>query len=422
MTNKTKTKRNSGASSSAKVKQLTEQIKNLKAKARPFATTGGIVGRSLGSMFGNAAMGSNIGKLLGHGIGSIFGSGDYTLTGQAPTYNVLANGKQIPKFSSTSATNIVCHREYLGDIQGTTAFNLNSYPLNPGMAQTFPWLASIAENYQEYKFHGLIFEFRPLITDFVTGGAPGVVVMATNYNADSVSYSSKQQMENSEFAVSVKPTHALMHGVECSMQETIMPQRYVRSGTPAAGQDLRLYDYGTFQFATQSNPVQNLGELWVSYCVEFYKPIMPTDFGGNIASASISRSSASGANPLGLIGVSITGTLPVTVNSTSVSFTLQPANLYLITISWAGTAAVVAFPTTTFTGVATVRNYWNNDTAPAGYGYVSGSSSALISISYLVTNVTGTAGTGGITYGVAGTIPTSANVDVVITQVDSSIA
>jgi hypothetical protein len=325
----------------------TKQTKTKKAKAKkptPFADAGAITGQRLGSMF-NMPYLKGIGKWLGSGIGHIMGSGDYTLLGPQPEYNVLANGNQIPKFNSNKQTNIICHREYIGDISGTTAFTNRAYPLNPGMAATFPWLSTIAQNYQEYKFHGLIFEFRPLITDFVTSGAPGVVVMATNYNADAPVYISKQQMENSEYAVSVKPTENLMHGIECAVTQTVLPQLYTRSAVPPAGQDLRLYDQGLFQFASQGNPLQLLGELWVSYCVEFFKPVIANEVGGNILSAYIERSGVTPSAALGTIGVINRGDLNVTMTGNSLSFDANTNDLYLIVINWNGTGAPLTIPT-----------------------------------------------------------------------------
>jgi len=328
-----------------------------KQKKTPFSDAGAIVGTKLGSIF-NAPYLKGVGKWLGSGIGQIFGSGDYQVVGPSPAYNVLMN-TQTPKFSSTKQTNIICHREYLGDITGTASFSLNTYPLNPCISSTFPWLSTIAQNYQEYKFHGLIFEFRPLITDFVTNGAPGVVIMATNYNADALPYTTKQEMENSEYAVSVKPTRELMHGVECDTNQTVLPQLYVRTGNPPANQDLRLYDLGLFQFGTQSNPVQNLGELWVSYCVEFFKPVLPIDVGGNVLSALISRSTVSPTAPFGGIGLSITGDLPVNVvSSTVITFFAQPGNLYTVMMFWLGSiAAATTFPSINYTNAGALQIY-----------------------------------------------------------------
>jgi hypothetical protein len=355
-----KTRRRARRPNRASVQQLTQKLQQVsvrpkRKKATPFADAGAITGQRLGSMFGMPML-KGVGRWLGSGIGTILGSGDYSVVGAAPAYNVLSNGNQIPKFASTKQTNIVCHREYLGDIFGTAGFNNTSYPLNPGMAVTFPWLSSIAQNYQQYKFHGIIFEFRPLITDFVTNGAPGVVIMATNYNADVPIYTTKQEMENSEYAVSVKPTRDLMHGVECATTQTVLSELYIRSGDVTSGQDLRLYDLGNFQFATQANPVQDLGELWVSYCVEFFKPVLPADVGGNVLSAGTNRTGATLASPFGTVVSGAFGTLDLTATSDTLTWTAQPGNHYLVVIAWGSGSFNFATITTSVTGLAATNS------------------------------------------------------------------
>lgn len=355
------------ATSNAQVNALVKSVKQLSVKpkkAKPFRDTGGVIGNRIGGMFGNANMGRGIGRWLGTGIGSIFGSGDYTLSGSAPSYNVMTNAAQIPKFDTTRQTNVVCHREYLGDILGTAAFTNRQYPLNPGMSSTFPWLSTLAASYQEYKFHGLVFEFRSLITDFVTSGAPGVIVMSTNYNADAPVYTTKQQMENAEFAVSTKPTINLMHGVECADKQTILPQRYVRSSSPPSGQDLRLYDLGNFQFASASNPIQDLGELWVSYCVEFFKPIQATVTDVPGVAEHTRRTGTASANPLGTTVVFQNGGENVSFLSDRVIIANAPVGVnYKIDFIWGGTAAAFTMPGVALGASTGSVSLFNNGTA-----------------------------------------------------------
>ena len=422
MPNKTKAKAKIAAvrSETKAIQRLSEQLKQLKSvKKTPFSDTGGIVGNKIGSFFGKADIGKSVGRWLGSGIGSIFGSGDYTMVGQVPSYNVLASSKQIPQFSTTAATNIVCHREYLGDIQGTSAFTNQSYPLNPGLAQTFPWLSTVAQNYQEYKFHGVVFEFRPLITDFVTNGAPGVIIMSTNYNADSPLYTTKQQMENAEFAVSVKPTLALIHAIECAVNQTTIPHRYVRSGAVPANQDLRLYDYGNFQFATQSNPVQNLGELWVSYCVEFSKPILPATVGGQISTAKYFRSGVTAASPFGTTTTTFQGTLVASFTATTMTFLASPGSSYLINVDWNFPSTAFTFPSVSVSGGTAVA-YWNGGgtfiAAPSAAATVTASAAEfyVVKANNLGGNVTVTYSTSGV-FGLGPT-----NMDLMITEIDSS--
>jgi len=98
--------------------------------------------------------------------------------------------------------------------------------------------------------------------------------MATEYNAYNGTFANKQQMENYEFAAACKPSCSFIHQVECASKENPEHIFYVRTGAAPTGADLRLYDLGTFQIATvgmQSNG-NAIGELWVSYEIEFKKP------------------------------------------------------------------------------------------------------------------------------------------------------
>lgn len=415
--NNTKKTKSGGA---AKVASLRKELAKVKiTKSKPFRETGGILGNAIGSMFGAGHIGRSAGRWLGSGIGSIFGSGDYTMVGATPAYNVMTNQTQIPKFSTTAQTNIVCHREYLGDIMGTAAFSNTAYPLNPGIATTFPWLSGVSGAYQEYRFHGIVFEFRPLITDFVTNGAPGVVIMATNYNADTPIYATKQQMENSEFAVSIKPTTALMHGVECATTQTILPQRYVRNGAVPLGQDLRLYDYGNFQFATQSNPVQALGELWVSYCVEFFKPVMPVDVTASPLTGHASRTNLSGTNPFGLIGILNSGDLALTVTPTSITFNAIPQQRYLVTMVWIGVSQNITIPTVSQNGLVPY-NMFGNSSVSTVIAPVTGITTTTMTIIFAHTCNLVAPGPVVITCSTSGFYPSSAYYDVVVSQLDQT--
>jgi hypothetical protein len=382
-------------------------------KVTPFSDVGAIVGSKLGSLLAMPYL-KGVGKWLGSGIGQVFGSGDYQVVGAEPTYNVLMNS-QIPKFSTTRQTNVICHREYLGDILGTAGFNNIAYPLNPGVSKTFPWLSVIAQNYQQYKFHGVIFEFRPLITDFVTNGAPGVVIMATNYNADAVIYNTKQEMENSEYAVSVKPTRELLHGIECDSNQTTISELYVRTGAPPVGQDLRLYDLGNFQFATQVNPIQNLGELWVSYCVEFFKPILPTDVGGNVLSAFTTRTTITNATPFGSsVVIPVVGDLDMSFTTNIMSFTANPGNAYFVTFTWNGVAAVWTPPATSFIGLKLANNSFAGAGNPTN-GPPAGVLTGIVVYEFIVTCTALAPGIVSMTLGAAGSYPTAATMSVTIT-------
>jgi len=420
MTNK-KTK----TASSTAIRKLTNKVaalqmqktKTKKTKKTPFGDTGSIVGSKVGAMFGSAASGNSIGRWLGTGIGSIFGSGDYTAMGPRPEYNILSG--QVPKFSSTHATNIVCHREYLGDINGTAGFSNTAYPLNPGMSATFPWLATIAANYQQYKFHGLVFEFRSLVTDFVTAGSPGVLVMTTNYNADQAPFVSRQEAENAEFAVATKPTVNLSHMIECKPSEVANKLYNVRTGAVPLGQDLRLYDYGNTQVITQTNPTINLGELWVTYCVEFFKPTLSLE-NSVLESAQFHsyRVGTSAASPLGTAQVTYSGSLVAAVAGNSISVSnATPGAKYLLTLTISGSvAATTAIVIPTLVGCV-ASAILNN-----GAAYSVNTTGTLCTFSTEQVCVLCTASTMTFNFAAGSVLPTgSTSCEIYLTVVDPSI-
>lgn len=215
----------------------------------------------------------NIAKTLGTVIS---GFGDYKVNS-----NSLMDGGMNPPQIVNSVDNggvIVRHREYVGDIVASQAFTLNAFNINPGIPTLFPWLSTVAQNFEEYSIRGMIFEFKSTSADNVlstttTSTALGTVIMATEYNVLNPPFQDKRVMENYEFANSSKPSLTFVHPVECKSSLTPLNRLFIRSGAPYVG-DLRIYDLGLFQIATSGMAFNggSIGELWVSYEIELYKP------------------------------------------------------------------------------------------------------------------------------------------------------
>lgn len=228
---------------------------------------------------------------------------------------------------------VIRHREYLGDlISSPTAgsFKIQGFPLNPGVAVSFPWLSQVAANFQEYSFEGLVFEFVSTSSDALnsTNTSLGQVIMCTDYNAADALFSDKASMESTEFASSSKPSVNQVHFVECSPRKTaVSTELYVRDSPVPSGQDPRLYDWGTFEIATngfQGTSV-NCGEIWVRYQVALSKPIMATEIASNALYARFNYNATSTyatATPLGTVA-------PVSVYD-QIGITFDLVNQYII--------------------------------------------------------------------------------------------
>lgn len=189
---------------------------------------------------------------------------------------------------------VICHSEYLGELLSGTAnpsaFTSQNYGINAGNPGTFPWLSTIANSFQNYKFKKLIFEFRPLCPDAVTGASGnlvsmGSVILATQYDSVIGPFLNKAQMENSDYGESCKPSEHVMHAVECNPKYNPLGEYYVSAevgfqttnATGSSTTDIRFQNMGIFQIASVGQPTAggsaiDLGEIWVHYEVELLKP------------------------------------------------------------------------------------------------------------------------------------------------------
>lgn len=235
---------------------------------------GGLLGEALGGPAG-ALAGTFLGGKLGHLIEKITGFGDYKIVSNS----IMKGGMSPPQIvnSVNKGGFIVRHREYISEVLANIDFTILKYPLNPGQSITFPWLSQIAANFDQYRFRGVLFEFKSTSSDAVlssaTSSALGSVNMATDYDAIDSPYTNKREMLNSLFANSTKPSCNLIHPIECKRSQTPMTLQYVRTGAFPPNTDARMYDLGNFYMATEGMQASGgtLGELWVTYEVEFFK-------------------------------------------------------------------------------------------------------------------------------------------------------
>jgi len=164
----------------------------------------------------------------------------------------------------------VQHREYIQDLTGDAAFTVQQFPINPGMNQTFPWLSSIAQNFEKYNFRKLKFEYEPRCSTATAGS----IMNAVDYDAADPAPIDKTAFMTQHGAVSSAPWE------ECCFvadPKSLSSQgqggsRYIRTGALAANLDIKTYDVGVLNIATQGGPATDVGELYVSYDVELMTP------------------------------------------------------------------------------------------------------------------------------------------------------
>lgn len=339
------------------------------------STFGGLAGSALGSMVApgiGTTIGGSTGAKLGNILGELAGSGFRKLTGWGE-YTIKENSliypdRIVPSFGDDSIR--VRKREYISNINATTAFTNNSFPVNPGLSEVFPWLSAIANNFEQYRWNGLVFQFVSTSSDAIASTTDlglGQVVLASDYNAVDDAYVNLPQALSSMFSNSAKPSENIMHAVECAPTDVAQKLYYVRSGDVPSGSDIRLYDMLSFQLMTQNMPADytGMGQLWVSYDITFCKSIQNNQLGFAINTDKYIL--VAPAVTTAYFGTSRTlaedSNLGTTVTGTKISF---PVNLesgyYLIIYTAIGASTACVSPAAALVNCTQI-SAWNNNTA-----------------------------------------------------------
>jgi hypothetical protein len=155
--------------------------------------------------------------------------------------------------------------ELIGTVAGSVALAVANYYLNPGLAETFPWLSQVAERWQKYKFHDLVFHY---ITRSATS-AIGSLILSPEYNVHDAPPATEAELTNNQGSVENSVWREVSCRIDCA-KSGIGP-KLIRQGN-AAG-DRTNYDLGQIRCGTVGCAgTDDIGKLWVSYDVELMIP------------------------------------------------------------------------------------------------------------------------------------------------------
>jgi hypothetical protein len=250
-----------GPNVSSLAKRLDQLMQRIPRGA--FAAAGGAIGGTPGAMVGRA-------------ISNITGYGDYSVSQNTVSRQGFHGGVEVPSFSNKSVR--VTHREYFADVivpENPTEFHNTAFDLSPTNPQLAPWISKIAEKYSKYKIHGLVFYYKPMSTDYNNSGTVAITV---NYDPQEDKFETLNGMLNSKFAVSGKPSCAIVAPVECD------PSTLIGGGTmlidhPTLGAvaDKRFTSIGALNVATSglTMPIGSiLGQLHMTIDLELINPFL----------------------------------------------------------------------------------------------------------------------------------------------------
>jgi hypothetical protein len=291
------------------------------------------------------------------------------------------------------------HREYIQDIyllaQAGTFFTNSTFTVNPGLSYVFPYLAQIAANFEQYKFHGLVFEFVSSTSQYGQT-ALGTYVMAMEYNSAAPVFTTKPQMENSDYALSARLDKSGMYGVECAKGSQAQEYFYVR----APGQTVvpNLYDLGTMQLgvATTTVPAGStglvagsaIGELWVTYDVELIRPRISVFRPGYTHLRSSDITTALPLGPVASQTIIAYGSMTGINTGTAGQINFPNASvgdIYQVTASWTGTVSTaLVYPTLSRIGLDIFSIVGGNSTSSADVSPLPATGTRVTFTQYLI--------------------------------------
>jgi hypothetical protein len=194
-----------------------------------------------------------------------FGSGD------APK-----NGGRSVGRTAFNKTNIVEQDELIGTFQGSTPFFTRGFVIQPGDSAVFPFLSAIASQYQRYKFLGLTFYWKPIVTAYSAAGQSGQAALSCDFDAGGGDPTSMRVVEATDPHTVFMPYMQGRLDLDPRRLTPVSQGLYVRNGPVPPGQDPKTFDAGRVFLSFYGVPLTDadIGELHVAYRVMLLNPLL----------------------------------------------------------------------------------------------------------------------------------------------------
>jgi hypothetical protein len=193
--------------------------------------------------------------------------------GQKSTTPKMFNGKRMIR---------VNHRELVATISGSTTFEVTTFSLNPGLSTSFPWLSTIADSFEQYRFNRLRFHYVTRAPSTYIGS----ILMAPDYDALDSAPTSEIIASQMDGAVEDSPWKEQYLDLSVADMFPMGPRKYIRTSVISSS-DLKTYDAGNVHLcAVSCTDTSAIGKLWVEYDVELHIPQNPTTIDNHVVGAS----------------------------------------------------------------------------------------------------------------------------------------
>lgn len=175
------------------------------------------------------------------------------------------NMKSKPSMKGSSKGLVITHREMIGQIissSTTLGFEADSFTINPGKFGTFPWLSTLAVNFDQYIMRKL--RFYTLSNQSTT--VAGRVGIGYDVDSTDVPPADRNEFFSLTYHAECAPWDSVVLDIPCDNK-----QRFINSHTVS---DSKLIDVGQVIFMSDSIVATStaLSDVIVEYTVELIDP------------------------------------------------------------------------------------------------------------------------------------------------------
>lgn len=272
-------------------------------------------------------------------------AGNRTLT--APVAQGIVTRGRKPQFAKTSGGIVVTHRELMCSVNGTSAgFQLNggapgiAYRINPKNMNLWPYLNSIANNFDEFKVLKLAFVYLPSCSTTETGA------LAMGWDKDAEDNAPGSRGDITNLPVSTTGPFWAESAINLPIDN-----KWRFSGGNAG--EVKLTHYGQFFFATQTATNNLLGDIMVEYSIALRTPSYDgvSQWVASLTPTSVSYQSDNSSQPLSFLAGA---------NSLTMEFFTN--GYFRVAIVGNSTGGAISATTAT-AGVINYKNVWGTDAA-----------------------------------------------------------
>lgn len=160
---------------------------------------------------------------------------------------------------------------------GTNFTVVGNYNANPGLANLFPWLSRIAQNFDKFEFTKLHFKYKPMVSQYQQSGQAGKILFAFDYDASDSPPASKTQFENTTVHLDCMAYQAVTVPTEPRELHKNSNAKFVRGISIPSKTSILDFDCGVLYVGMEGiegAPNSKLGELWVEYDGFFSVPVL----------------------------------------------------------------------------------------------------------------------------------------------------